>query len=143
MTLFPASLLALVLAALSSAPAHAGGVGQAVSPTEARFAGLDRDASDDVSLDEFTAEARAAFDALDLDHNRSVSIEELDTSDPQADGELSPAQKIALLDANEDASLSIDEYLDTVEQQFQAIDSDGDGKLGLPELKSGGTVKVP
>jgi len=141
MTLFHLSLLALALAA--AAPAHAGGAGQAVSSAEARFAGLDRDASDDLSLDEFTAEARAGFDALDLDHNRSVTIEELDTSDPQADGELSPAQKIALMDANEDASLSIDEYLDTVEQRFQAIDSDGDGKLVLPELKSGSTVKVP
>lgn len=142
MNTFHANVLVVAVAALVGAQAHAYG-GQAVSPTEARFAALDRDNNDALSLDEYAAEARAEFDAKDIDHNGNLTAEEMDVADPQADGEMSSAQKIALSDDNDDGVLSLDEYQASVEEQFERIDVNDDESITLDELKSGVPVQVP
>ena len=143
MTPFHASAFTLAIIALFSAQAHAAGAAQAATPIEDRFASLDGDRNDAVSLDEYAAEARARFDAMDSNLNGNVTVGEMDTADPQADGELSSAQKIALSDANQDGILSVDEYQATVQEQFEAVDANGDGSLDVAELKSGAPVRVP
>lgn len=141
MNILQANVLVASLAALLGAQAHAGA--QAVSPTEARFAALDRDNNDALSLDEYVAEARAEFDAKDIDHNGNITAEEMDVADPQGDGEMSSAQKIALNDDNQDGVLSLDEFQASVEERFQAIDANQDKSIDLSELKSGVPVRVP
>lgn len=141
MNILQANVLVAALAALVGAQAHAGA--QAVSPTEARFAALDRDNNDALSLDEYVAEARAEFDAKDIDHNGNITAEEMDVADPQGDGEMSSAQKIALNDDNQDGVLSLDEFQASVEERFQAIDANQDKSIDLSELKSGVPVRVP
>lgn len=130
------ALAALLLAALPPASAQ-------TATTEQRLADWDRNDDGALSLDEYRAEARAAFDAMDADRNGSVSAAEMDEAEPQAEGELSAAQKIALVDGNEDAVLSLDEYEDDVEVRFDRIDANGDDRLGADELRSGWPVAVP
>lgn len=138
---FHACALAVVLVAVSGAPVHA--AAQAEGPTDARFTALDRDNNDVLSPDEYAAEARAAFDAMDIDHNRNVTVAEMDAADPQAEGEMSSAQKIALSDENKDGILSLDEHQAAVEAQFEIVDVNADGSIDLGELKSGVPVLVP
>jgi len=139
--LLHASVLAVAIAALSSAPVRA--AAQAETSTGARFTELDRDNNDILSLDEYAAEARAAFDAMDVDHNRNITVTEMDTADAQSDGEMSSAQKIALRDDNKDGILSIDEHQAAIEAQFGIIDANADGSIDLSELKSDVPVRVP
>ena len=142
MNILHANVLVAALAALVGAQAHAYD-DQAVSPTEARFAALDRDNNNALSLDEYVAEARAEFDAKDIDHNGNITAEEMEAADPQADGEMSSAQKIALNDANQDGILSLDEHQSSVEERFEAIDVNDDESITMDELKSGIPVQVP
>lgn len=144
MTLFHASALALSIALLFGGQAQAQTADvEAATPIEDRFASLDRDRNDAVSPDEYAAQARERFDAMDSNRNGNITVEEMGAADPQADGELSSAQKIALSDGNQDGILSVDEYQATVQKEFKAIDANGDGSLDLAELKSGAPVRVP
>ena len=137
-----ASVLAIAVAALCGAHAHA--AGQAVTTTtDARFTELDRDNNDLLSPGEYAAEARTRFDAMDIDHNRNITVEEMDTADAQAEGEMSSAQKITLHDRNKDGILSVDEHQAAVEAQFELVDANADGSIDLSELKSGVPVRVP
>lgn len=132
-----------LLAALALLPAASIAFAQAAATTEQRLAAWDRNNDGAFSLDEFRAEARAAFDAMDADRNGNLSGAEMDAADPQAEGELSSAQKIALVDGNEDGTLSLAEYEDDVEARFGRIDANGDDILGADELRSGWPVAVP
>lgn len=137
-----ASVLAIAVAALCGAHAHA--AAQAVTTTtDARFTELDRDNNDLLSPGEYGAEARTRFDAMDIDHNRNITVEEMDTADAQAEGEMSSAQKITLHDRNKDGILSVDEHEAAVEAQFELVDANADGSIDLSELKSGVPVRVP
>lgn len=126
-----AGTLALA-AALAVTPAHA----QSSASVDDRFSSWDRDRNDLLTLDEYRAEARAAFDAMDDDANGSVSAQEMEDADPQSDGEMSTAQKIALQDTNEDGVLSLAEHEEAVEKRFEDIDANHDDNLGRDELKS-------
>lgn len=131
------------IGALALCLAAGGAHAQADSPRQAQFAQLDGNGDGRVSLDEYRAAAKAAFDAIDSDHNYNVSVEELAAANPQRDGELSPAQRIALADGNHDGILSDAENRAAADARFERIDADGDGALTLDELKSGAPVPVP
>jgi Ca2+-binding EF-hand superfamily protein len=80
---------------------------------------------------------------MDIDHNRNITVAEMDAADAQAEGEMSSAQKIALHDENKDGILSIDEHQATIEAQFEVVDVNADGSIDVSELKSGVPVRVP
>ena len=70
-----ASTLALAItAAVAVGPASA----QSSASVSDRFASWDRDRNDQLSLDEYRAEARAEFDAMDDDSNGNVNAEEME-----------------------------------------------------------------
>ena len=140
--LLHASVLAVAIGALSAAPVHAAGQA-ATTTTDARFTALDRDNNDLLSPGEYAAEARTRFDAMDIDHNRNITVAEMDAADAQAEGDMSSAQKITLHDENKDGILSIDEHQAAVEAQFDLVDANADGSIDLSELKSGVPVRVP
>ena len=108
-----------------------------------RFATLDRDSSGSLSLEEYAAEAQARFDGMDVDHNFRVTAAEMETAEPQRDGQMSAAQRIALDDGDEDGELSADEHAAVVETMFERADANGDGSLEPAEFKSGYAVPVP
>lgn len=135
-----ASVLVLaVTAAFATGPASA----QSTASVDQRFSSWDRDRNDLLTLDEYRAEARADFDAMDDDANGNVSAEEMEEVDPQSDGEMSTAQKIALHDTNEDGVLSLEEHENAVEKRFGDIDTNDDDNLGRDELKSPWVVPTP
>src|SRR5687767_2983235 len=140
--LLHASVLAVAIATLSGAPVRAAGQVETTT-TDARFTELDRDNNDMLSPDEYAAEARAGFDAMDIDHNRNITVAEMDAADAQSDGEMSSAQKIALRDENKDGILSVDEHLAAIEAQFEVVDVNADGSIDLSELKSDVPLRVP
>jgi Ca2+-binding EF-hand superfamily protein len=108
-----------------------------------RFAALDRDNSGALSLEEYATEARTRFDAMDVDHNFRVTAEELETAEPQRDGQMSAAQRIALDDDDEDGELSADEHAAVTETMFERADANDDGSLAPAEFKSGYAIPVP
>ena len=113
------------------------------TPREASFTRADSNGDGRVSPDEHREAAKAAFDAIDADHNYGVTTAEIDAASPQRDGELSAAQRIALIDGNDDGILSEDENRLAAEAEFKRIDANGDGALELTEVKSGASVPVP
>lgn len=134
--------LAFAVALCLALPAWAQLQGQGASRDE-RFTTLDRDNSGALSLEEYAAEARARFDAMDVDHNFRVTAEELETAEPQGDGQLSAAQRIALDDDDEDGELSADEHTAVIEAMFQQADANADESLEPAEFKSGYRIPVP
>ena len=108
-----------------------------------RFTALDRDNSGLLTLEEYAAEARARFDAMDVDHNFRVTAAELETAEPQGDGQMSAAQRIARDDGDEDGELSADEHAVVVEAMFGQADANADGSLEPAEFKSGYRISVP
>ena len=128
--------VALCLAAPAWAQSQAG-------TRDERFTDLDRDSSGTLSPEEYAADARARFDAMDIDHNFRVTATEMETVEPQRDGQMSAAQRIALNDADEDGELSADEHAAVVAAMFERADANGDGSLDPAEFKSGYAVPVP
>ena len=108
-----------------------------------RFTALDRDNSGTLMLDEYAAEARARFDAMDVDHNFRVTAGEMEAAEPQRDGQMSAAQRIALEDDDQDGELSADEHAAVVEAMFEQADANDDGSLEPAEFKSGYRIPVP
>lgn len=132
--------LAFAFALCLACPAWA----QSLADTrDERFAALDRDSSGTLSPEEYAAEARGRFDAMDLDHNFRVTVAELETTEPQRDGQLSAAQRIALDDGDGDGELSADEHAAVTETLFERVDANGDGSLDAAEFQSGQPVPVP
>lgn len=116
---------------------------QQAETRDERFTALDRDSSGTLSLEEYAAEERTRFDGMDVDHNFRITAEEMETAEPQRDGQMSAAQRIALDDGDEDGELSADEHAAVVETMFERADANGDGNLGPDEFKSGYVVPVP
>lgn len=124
--------------------AGAAAVAQApADDTVQRLAEWDGNGDGTLSLAEFTAEARVAFDAVDDDRNGAISVEELEEAAPQAQGGLSAAHRIALIDGNEDGTLALDEYEEDLEALFEALDGNGDAQLDVGELTLAGPGRLP
>jgi len=123
-----------------AAPAWAQGL---ADTRDERFDALDRDSSGTLSLEEYAVEARARFDAMDLDHNFRVTAGEMESAEPQRDGQMSAAQRIALDDEDGDGELSEDEHAAVIEVMFERADADADGSLEPAEFKSGYAIPVP
>ena len=134
-----AMLSVAVAATIAATPAQA----QSSASVDDRFSSWDRDRNDQLTLDEYRSEARADFDAMDDDRNGNITAEEMEEVDPQSDGEMSTAQKIALYDTNEDGVLSLDEHENAVEERFGQIDTNDDYNIGRDELKSPWSVPTP
>jgi len=141
MTTFrPVAIAAIALCLALPAWAQLQGAAQT---RDERFTALDRDNSGLLSLEEYAVEARARFDAMDLDHNFRVTVEEMETVEPQRDGQMSAAQRIALDDDDEDGELSADEHATVIEAMFERADANDDGSLEPAEFKSGYAIPVP
>jgi len=107
--------------------------------SEDRLARLDQDGNGTVDEDEYETSVRQIFSDLDTDKNNRVSNAELTAaSQPQGEGMYSPADRIRFMDMNTDGELTEEELERGAERAFQRFDTNADGALDLPELKSGG-----
>ncbi len=89
---------------------------------------LDPDHDRTVSLDEVKAAANAKFDTLDTDREGTLDASELT-------GIMSPEQ-IKALDPDHDGTIDKAEYLKVALAQFKKADRDHDGTLDRAELSS-------
>ena len=131
---------AFAVALSLAVPAWAQGLAET---RDERFDALDRDSSGTLSLEEYAVEARTRFDAMDLDHNFRVTVGEMETAEPQRDGQMTAAQRIALDDEDGDGELSEDEHAAVIEVMFERADANDDGSLEPAEFKWGYAIPVP
>jgi len=87
---------------------------------------LDHDGT--LSLDEVKTAAAAEFDKLDADHEGTLSRKEL--------GNRLTPREFRAADKDHEGTLSKEEYLSVVVRRFKAADADKDGTLTAQELQS-------
>ena len=119
------SLLAAALAMAIALVPSACGQGQEAA-TLLRTWDADHDRT--LSLDEVRSAASAEFDKLDVDHEGTLSPEEL--------GGRLTRRAFDAADTDNDSTLSKEEYLALVMQRFREADADHDGTLTVQELDS-------
>jgi Ca2+-binding EF-hand superfamily protein len=122
------------------------GQGHAVPATAAaELEMMDTDKDGKISAVEHGSGAKAMFDAMDADKNAFVTAQEMDAAhkgrggaDGKASaGKMSSAEKIAVVDTNEDGKLSATEHAAGARRMFATMDENQDGALTKAELEAG------
>lgn len=109
---------------------------------EARFNMLDINGDGKVSKREYNSDA--AFARLDTDGNNRISVAELQAVlGPQADGELSAADRIRNIDRNQDNEITDEELRRGANSRFRWLDQNRDDEVDLSEFKSGFGIPAP
>ena len=143
MSIFPALLLAATAATATAT---------AASPALlAEFKRIDTNEDGRVSSSEHEVYARKLFDEMDADADYKLSIAEIMASGPKffrhvsagvggilGGTELSSAEKIQRIDANQDGSISRDEHANGARAKYQAMDTNNNGELSADEFAAGG-----
>ena len=112
------------------------GVAQVPATAASRFSAFDANRDGVVSEDEYGNEK--TFDAIDSDHNNSISADEVQAIlGPQQDGQPSGADRIRAADRNGDGALSDEELRRGGETRFQWLDTNKDGNLDEAEFRAG------
>jgi hypothetical protein len=136
------SLIAVGMLAVSAA-ALAGGAHPAADAASAEVKMMDSNQDGFVSPAEHSAGAKKMFTQMDADHDGKVTAVEMDAahkgmkSHEHSSKEMSSAEKIKVVDANNDGVLTAQEHKDASESMFGKMDEDKDGKLTLAEVQSG------
>lgn len=94
-----------------------------------------------VTATEHAAAARAMFAAMDADGDRKVTAAEMSAAQRRINGRgkpgLSSAEKIRVIDSNQDGVLSADEHEAGAEVMFAVMDRNKDGRLTRKEYAAG------
>jgi Ca2+-binding EF-hand superfamily protein len=109
-------------------------------PTGSEFAAMDTNNDGKISLDEYTAHAKAKFDSMDTDHDGKVTLAELNAAYDKMGGKMngtSAADRLKKLDTNGDGVISADEYQANAKAMFEKLDTNKDGFLSKAELEAG------
>ncbi len=144
-------LIAGGMLALSGA-AFAGGAHPAADAASAEVKMMDTNQDGFVSPAEHATGARKMFTQMDADHDGKVTAAEMDVAHKKMEGEMrghqesghentgremSSAEKIKVVDANNDGVLTAQEHKDASESMFGKMDADKDGRLTLAEVQTG------
>jgi Ca2+-binding EF-hand superfamily protein len=147
----PSSLIALSALAVSCA-AFAGGAHPAADAASAEVKMMDTNKDGYVSPAEHATGAKKMFGQMDADHDGKVTAAEMDVAHKKMQGEMkghqesapentgremSSADKIKVVDANNDGTLTAQEHKDASESMFKKMDADKDGNLTLAEVQAG------
>lgn len=133
--------LSVALAALLCLPATTWAAQALPQTADELFKALDTNRDGVISKYEYNS--HRAFSALDADHNNRISASELQAMlGAQPDGMSSAADRIRVADINGDGELSEEELRRAAEFRFNWLDTNQDGKVDLPELKSGFGVHI-
>jgi hypothetical protein len=129
--------IACLLLAAVLAPAAAN------AAAESMFGRMDADRDGRITSAEHAAGARSMFGQMDADRDAVVTAAEMGaahaavTGREAADGEPTPAQKIAVIDADRDGRLSASEHARGSRRLFARMDADVDGRLTPAEFEAG------
>ena len=109
-------------------------------PASLQFKAMYRNNDGVVSSGEFDDVARSMFDAMDVDGNDSVTLDEMEKARQKlrgvpvsADG---AARKIRTIDTNADGVMSRSEHRDAATRLFRDTDADSDGNLTTQEFEA-------
>jgi Ca2+-binding EF-hand superfamily protein len=113
------------------------------SSAEAEMKIMDTNHDGKITAMEHTVGAKKMFEMMDANQNGMVTASEMDMNRRQMMGahgpkpEMSSAQKIKVVDKDQDGELSSEEHFSASRQMFDEMDSDGDRALTLAEIKAG------
>jgi Ca2+-binding EF-hand superfamily protein len=106
------------------------------------FKMMDTDGDGRVSRAEHAAAAKQMFSQCDANHDGIVTAAEMDASSSAQDerhakDDKTSAEKIQMIDQNQDGKLSLTEHEQGTERMFGKMDTDGDGFLSKSECEAG------
>jgi Ca2+-binding EF-hand superfamily protein len=143
------SILAVVLG-LGACVAAAGDGAHGAKPgaVDHEMKAMDTDGDGRLSPEEHAAGARRMFETIDADKDGTVTAAEMDaahtrvTGTRPAQGEMSAAEKIKVVDTDGDGALSAAEHAAGSKAMFAKMDADKDGVLTRAELAAGQAMKM-
>lgn len=102
---------------------------------------MDTDGDQQISSEEHAAGARTMFLQMDANADGQVVVAEMDAARPKgsppAPGELTAAEKIAVVDRDGDGRISAREHAVGAAAMFERMDADRDGSLTAEEIQKG------
>lgn len=107
--------------------------------SQSGFAKMDSDGDGSLTAKEHASAAAGMFAAMDGDENGSVTAAEMDAAQSAIGGSsgMSSADKIKVVDTNNDGMLSRKEHVDGSAAMFAKMDGDSDGALTQIEFDAG------
>jgi Ca2+-binding EF-hand superfamily protein len=142
-TVCPLSAAAAI--ALGLVSAHALGADESMpkSSAEAEMKIMDTNHDGKITAMEHTVGAKKMFEMMDSNENGMVTPAEMDVSHRKMMGahgpkpEMSSAEKIKVVDKDQDGELSAEEHFTASREMFDRMDSDGDRALTQAEIQAG------
>lgn len=134
---------ALVLGVALAGPALGADEEMPKSPAEAEMKIMDTNHDGKITAMEHTVGAKKMFEMMDANENGTVTASEMDMNRRQMMGahgpkpEMSSADKIKVVDKDQDGELSSEEHFSASRKMFDEMDTDGDRALTLAEIKAG------
>jgi Ca2+-binding EF-hand superfamily protein len=113
---------------------------------DAMFDKMDSNGDGKISADEHAAGAKKMFEKMDADKNGQVTAAEMDAAHDKMMGkaktaehkaEMSSADKIKMIDTNDDGMISAAEHEAGSKMMFDKMDTDHDGFLTKAEFEAG------
>lgn len=110
---------------------------------DAQFAKMDVNKDGRVAADEHAAGAKQMFDTMDADGNGKVTASEMHAAHERVSGkkpdnsDMSAAEKIKVVDSNDDGVLTSAEHALGSRTMFQKMDSNKDSSLSQEEFVAG------
>ena len=123
--------------------AHAEDAPMPKSSAEAEMRFMDTDHDGKVSAMEHTVGAKKMFETMDGNKNGTVTASEMDASVRMMMGAhrpketLSSAEKIKVVDTDQDGELSAEEHFTGSREMFSRMDTDNNRSLTLAEIQAG------
>jgi Ca2+-binding EF-hand superfamily protein len=122
----------------------------ATQATQAEFDFVDSNDDGRISSGEHEVYARLLFDQMDADNDDKLTVREIMANESKflrhvfttgnllGGGELSTAEKIQRMDANQDGVISQTEHANAAAAKFQHMDINNNGELRIEEFLAGG-----
>ena len=140
-TALPPGLTALASAWISAPGGDPKATAAPKSSGEKEVAVMDTDGDRQLSPEEHATGARTMFLQMDANGDGQVVAAEMDAARPKgtapAPGELTAAEKIAVVDRDKDGRISAQEHAEGAAAMFERMDADGDGFLSADEIQKG------
>jgi Ca2+-binding EF-hand superfamily protein len=136
-------VMATMLVAAFAVPAHAAGDSSMAQSVEKQFRAQDGNKDGKLSPRECADGAKKMFRTMDANKDGKVTASEMDKAHAQITGresgpsDLSSAEKIRIIDSDENGELTAAEHAEGAKQMFALMDLDTDGYLTRDELMSG------